>query len=142
MRNDEYFQEVRVANLVAGFAQFWRRSEIQRVVLARKLLEHDHVLGSVIAARVYESVLSEMMEHYGTVKSDFEEISLKLVRELERRAELATLGLQPRELELLWILRNKAVHGNPEFTGKKAELFVPGVEKVWRAWRMQKSKNL
>jgi hypothetical protein len=122
MRNDEYFQEVRVANLVKGFALFWRRSEVQRVVLARVLAEHDYVLGSVIAARVYESVLREMMEHYGMVKGDFEEINLNLVRELERRAELATLGLQPSELDALWRLRNKAVHAHSDFSVKKARI--------------------
>jgi hypothetical protein len=135
MRNDEYFQEVRVANLVAGFAQFWQRSEMQRVVLARQLLEHDHVLGSVIAARVYESVLQEMMEHCGMAKGVPEKVDLTLVRHLEGRPETLSLGLRRSQLVVLWRLRNEAVHGRLDFSVKKAELFQQGVEEVWRAWR-------
>jgi hypothetical protein len=135
MRNDEYFHEVRVANLLKGFALFWRRSEMQRVVFARVLAEQDYVLGSVIAARVYESLLQEMLEYYRMVRGDFGEINLRLVKELERRPELATLGLRQSELEALWKLRNEAVHGALDFTVKKAESFLQGVEEVWRVWR-------
>lgn len=141
MRNDEYFQEVRVGNVVAGFAQFWRRSEMQRVVLARKLLEHDHVLGSVIAARVYESLLREMMERCNILGSVPEKMDMKMVRQLEGRAQTASLGLHRGELEVLWRLRNEAVHGDLNFTVKKAGLFQPGVEEVLRAWRSRKSES-
>jgi hypothetical protein len=141
MRNDEYLQEVRLANLIAGLGQFWRRSEMQRVVFARMLLEHDHVLGSVIGARVYESVLREMMEYYGLLKGVFDKIDLTLVRQLERRSEIVSLGLRPSELEALWKLRHEAVHGYLGFTVKKAKLFEQGVEEVWRAWRKRSSKS-
>jgi hypothetical protein len=141
MRNDEYLQEVRLANLIAGLGRFWRRSEMQRIVFARVLVEHDYVLGSVIAARVYESVLREMMEYFGLLKGVFEKIDLTLVRELGRRSEIVSLGLRPSELEALWRLRSKAVHGNSDFTEKKAELFVQGVQEVWRAWRKRNPRG-
>lgn len=141
MRNDEYFHEVRLANLVAGLAQFWRRTETQRIVFARVLVEHDYVLGSVIAARIYESVLREMVDHYGMLKGVFARIDLALVRQLERQSEMVRLGLRPSELEALWKLRNEAVHGALDFTVKKAGLFLRGVEEVWRAWRKRSSKS-
>jgi hypothetical protein len=141
MRNDEYLLEVRVANLIAGLGRFWRRSEMQRIIFARVLIEHDHLLGAVIAARVYESVLREMMEYYGVLKGVFEKIDLTSVRQLERRSEFVSLGLRPTELEELWKLRNEAVHGYLGFTVEKAELLHQGVEKVCRAWRKRNSKS-
>jgi len=141
MCDDEYLQEVRLANLVAGLGRFWRRSEMQHIIFARVLVEQDHLLGSVIAARVYESVLKEMMEYYGMLKGVFAKIDLTLVRELERRSEIVILGLRPSELEALWKLRHEAVHGYLGFTPKKAELFEQGVEEVWRAWRKRSSKS-
>jgi hypothetical protein len=141
MHNDEYLQEARLANLVAGLGRFWRRSEMQRIVFARVLVEHDHLLGSVITARVYESVLREMMEYYGILRGVFGKIDLTLVRGLERRSEIVSLGLRPGELEALWKLRHEAVHGYLGFTPQKAKLFVQGVEEFWRAWRKRFSKS-
>lgn len=141
MRLDQYLQEIRLANVVDELGRFWQRSETQRVVFARMLIEYDHVLGSVIASRVYESVLQEIMECCGMVGSGFDKITLNLVGQLEHRAEVSSLGLRPSELGALWRLRNEAVHGELGFTEKKAKLFQQGVEEVWRAWRRRSPKG-
>ncbi|MGO8792773.1 MAG: hypothetical protein ACLQVL_36035 [Terriglobia bacterium] len=134
MQTDEYLCEVRVRNLAVGLAGFWRRTAMQRLVFARALLDWDYVVASVIAARLYESVLRELMTKFRIIKDGPQKIDLALVRELERRPEIATLGIQPGQLEALWRLRNKAVHGESDFTEKKAGLFVQKVDEVWRAW--------
>lgn len=75
------------------------------------------------------------------LKGVSQKIDLTLVRQLERRSEIVSLGLRPGQLEGLWGLRHKAVHGDLDFTLKKAELFEQGVEEVWRAWRERSSKG-
>jgi hypothetical protein len=141
MYGDEFFHETRLRNLLKGLEGFWRRTGMQRLIFARVVLERDHVLASVIFARVYESVLREMMEYHGLLKGVIQKIDLALVQQIERRSEIASLGLQQGQLEALWKLRNKAVHGELDFTLKKAELLGQGVEEVWRAWRKRTSRT-
>jgi hypothetical protein len=141
MRKDQYLQEIRLANVVAELGRFWQRSEMQRIVFARMLTEYDYVLGSVIAARVYESVLREMMEYYGILKGVSEQINLTMVRDLDRRSAIVSLGLRPGELEALWKLRHEAVHGYLGFTIQKAKLFEQGVAEVRQAWRKRSPKS-
>jgi hypothetical protein len=141
MYGDEYLQEVRIRNLVKGLRGFWRRTGMQRLILARALLDQDYTLASVIAARVYESVLREMMEYHGLVKGVIQKVRPPLVQQLERRSEIASLGLQEGQLERLWELRHKAVHGELDFTREKARTFEHEVEEVWRIWQKRCSKR-
>jgi hypothetical protein len=141
MYGDEFFHDIRLRNLVKGLEGFWRRTGMQRLIFARVFLERDYVLAAVIVARVYEPVLREMMEYYGLLKSVSQKIDLASVQQLERRSEIESLGFRQGELAALWKLRNKAVHGDLDFTPKKAGLFVQGVEQVWQAWRKRGSKT-
>lgn len=141
MYGDEFLHEVWLGNLVKGLRGVWRCTGMQRLIFARVLLDRDYVSASVIVARVYESVLQEIMEYHGLLKGAFQRINLTLVQQLECRSEITSLGLRQGELGALWKLRNKAVHGELDFTLKKAELFAQGVEEVWRAWRKRRSKS-
>jgi hypothetical protein len=141
MYGDEFFHEIRLRNLLKGLEGFWRRTGMQRLIFARVLLDRDYVLASVIAARVYESVLQEIMEYHGLLKGVIRKIDPTLLQQLERRSEIVSLGLRQGELAALWKLRNKAVHGELDFTPEKADLFEEGVEEVWRAWRKRRAKS-
>jgi len=140
MYQDDFLQKVRLRNLVKGLEGFWRRTGRERLILAGVLIDRDFVSSAVITARVYESVLREMMEYSGTTKGVFQKMNLALVRELEHRQQIVGLGLHAGQLEALWNLRHKAVHGELDFTVSKAALFQQGVEEVWQAWRKRTAK--
>ena len=135
IRNDEYLQETRISNLVSGLGRFWQRSGLQRIVLARSMLPHDYGLASLVAARIYESVLRDVGERLRICIDTPPATNKNLVLQLEGRLEVAKLGTKPGELTKLWEWRNDAVHANLNFTRDKAVVFVNRVEKLWRAWR-------
>jgi len=134
MRADEFLWQVRLKNLTKGLGGFWRKGQRERLLFASALIDHDFVLASVIAARVYESDLRALNQRCALISNDSQEMNLDLVRRLERSPQVASSGLRPGLLEILWKLRNKAVHGQADFTQKQAELFLQGVEEVWQAF--------
>jgi hypothetical protein len=135
MQTDEFLQEVRLANLVVGLGRFWRRTGLQRIALARVMLEHDFVVASVIGARMYESVLRDASERLRLARGVPQNIDKRLVDDLEGRPELDGLGLRKGELTALWKWRNGAVHAEPWFTREQAEMFVKRIGTLWQAWR-------
>ncbi len=135
IRNDEHLQETRISNLASGLGLFWKRTSLQRIVLARTVLPYDYGLAGLIAARILESVVRDLGRRLGIRDEISMTINIALVKMLERRPEVAKLGLKPGELTKLWEWRNDAVHAKLNFTRDKAEIFVKRVERLWHDWQ-------
>lgn len=135
IRKDEHVQETRISNLANGLGLFWHRTSLQRIVLARTMLPYDYGLAGLIAARIFESVIRDLGKRLGIRDDISMAINIALVKELELRPEVAKLGLKRGELTKLWEWRNGAVHAKLDFTRDKAEIFVEGVERLWRDWQ-------
>jgi hypothetical protein len=127
MWQDEKFQELRIRNLLSGLQL--KEEGSMYLVFARALLEHDYRLASVITAKVYESLISEIGQTWGLPPADGKERQTRsLVADIEGRGIPTRIGIGRGKL-LEWLrLRNRAVHETPEpLTRSEAQRFAGGV---------------
>lgn len=137
MNSDEFFQEVRLKNLARGFGSHWTRTDAQRLILSRVLLEHDFILAALIATRAFESIVFEIVARAAIQLDDFGESPDHLeylIRKIkEKRLALFKLDVRGDELDKWRKCRNHTVHPkslNNPMTLERARDFVRGVQKL------------
>lgn len=131
-REDRFFQELRLANLVAGLGQFWRGSDQQRLLLARTLLSQDFQLAALIAAWVYERILLWLADEHGVdtnVRKQGQTAGGAAAERLDRDAAVRSeCQLQVGDLPRWWGWRRLAVHGG--IAQPDTEKFVARVQEL------------
>ena len=140
MHQDNYFQEIRLNNLLESLGEHWSRTLRERLLLARALLRYDPVVAAVIVARCYEKIIRKVGDQVGCEIRIAKHPHIPVPKQLERLAK--NKEVRRREVSLadldLWGFRKDAVHGEEnrktgesrEISKRKAEKFLKGVEKL------------
>lgn len=69
MDQDQYFQELRLRNLMEGLGKLGPQSDQQRLLLARVIAGQDCLTAALIAARSCEGLVSELARRIGVYRS-------------------------------------------------------------------------
>lgn len=142
MYDDEYFQQLRLTNLLGGLPTMGHRTDRQRLLFARVLLEHDYLTAALIAASEYEATIREIAQRHRIHPSpkDKQTDVGSLVEKLERQQDvLRELDVPRGDLTKWWKWRSRAVHSNPPITQREANQLVREVARLcdaltkWRA---------
>jgi hypothetical protein len=138
MNKDEFFQEIRLRNLVEGFGSHWTRTDMQRLILGRVLLKHDSILAALIASQAFESVLFEIVRRVGIRSGNFDgkrdQLEYLVKRIAAKPSTLYKLRVKAHELDKWRRCRNDTVHPitcRAPMTSKRAKDFVRGVQKLY-----------
>ncbi len=127
MEQDEYFQELRLRNLVEGLGRLGPETDQQRLLFARVIVNHDHLTAALVTARLCESSVLEVAARLG-VKPNPKGGQTKfssLVEQLARQGgKLSPLGLSPADLHRWRDWRNDAVHPERQISKRDAQKFV------------------
>ena len=130
MHRDEHFQKVRLKNMVEGLGRHWERTERARLTLAEVLLEQDHVLAALVAARCFESWVKEKAreKRITTYRRGRKGELHDLVQKLEKQ----TSDVPPSvSLDELRKYRISAVHHfEPPISKNDARKLVTGVQEL------------
>lgn len=142
MRNDEFFHELRLRNLLEGLRKFPSPHQRERLLLAAAIIPHDHQTAALIAARALEGLLNELAKGLKTYPNPKPRQTRagNLVEQLDERPELRSIGLSAGDLRRLWDWRNNAVHGELDIKRTNAEEFVRRLRAIWKtlpAWPYQ-----
>jgi len=136
MHNDDFFREVRLRKLLDGFGRRWGRTDRERLVLAKVLLEHDHVLAALIAGRCYETTVRRIAERLrigpGNRKLRQGEFGA-LVDNVSRQREIVELPVTHDEMKRWQEARDDAVHCTEPVPKGTAEDLISGVERLSKA---------
>jgi hypothetical protein len=136
MYKDDFFREVRLHNLLEGFGRSWGRTDRERLVLAKVLLGHDHVLAALIAGRCYESTVRKIAERLrigpGNRKLRQGEFGA-LVDKVSRQREIVELPVTHDEMKIWQQSRDDAVHCTEPVPKGAAEDLILGVERLCKA---------
>jgi hypothetical protein len=135
MHRDKFFQEIRLKHLAEGFGSQWTRTDAQRLILARVVLEHDFVLAALIASRAFESVVFEICSRAG-LEPDANHHNLEyLIDKIKAKRTLPyRLEVSGKDLDEWRRCRNDTVHPESErgsITSKRARDFLRGVQKLY-----------
>jgi hypothetical protein len=101
MYQDGFFQQTRLANLLAGVGKYYRQAEDQRILLARAMLGMDFKVAAAITGKVYDALRKD-------VNAD----------------EFARMGIARGKLNDWRKQRNRAMHENPALSKREATEFV------------------
>ena len=144
----EKFHELRFRNLLSGL----KRDKIMhpqksiQLAFASALLEHDYALASAVAAKVYESLISEIGNDLKLPPARGWERSMRgLVHYVEEKGIETRIGIGRGRLRELLGLRNRAVHEDaPPYrplTRSDAQAFAQGVSELLSAWNNRPIRN-
>ena len=142
MDRDQYFQELRLRNLIDGLGRLVPKTDQQRLLLARVIVGHDYLTAALIAAQSCERLVSELarrIEVYPSRKegrSMFSAVIEALARQTPR---LGPFGLSDRDLYRWRRWRNDAVHSESQISKADAKRFVEEVDQAWRRLHPGKS---
>ncbi|MBI1817580.1 MAG: hypothetical protein HYR72_21600 [Deltaproteobacteria bacterium] len=123
MNGDAFFQETRLRNLVANLRLESGVSD--RLLFAKVLLDHEHVIAGVIAARAFEDLCRKIAIRLTIPDSKF---GYDLVRKIESPRNLRALGITRGDVSEPFRLRNDAVHG--DISHREARQLVELVERL------------
>ncbi len=129
MYRDEFFQEVRLANLLDGLGRHWQRTSAGRMLFARSFLKTDYEIAAAVTAKVYETLVHEVATSLG-IKSPILKVGQTrtgaLVDRLARQKKIEGLQADPKDFKRWWELRCNAVHevGEKGLTQAEAGKFV------------------
>jgi len=128
MHRDDYFQEVRLSNLVEGLGRHWQAIERQRLLFARVFVKQDYLAAAPIAARACETVIREIAGQLAIEpwprKRGQSEVGA-LAEKLDRHPKAAHLTAE--SFQALWSWRNDSVHSRRQIKKDHAERFVSEV---------------
>ena len=137
MFKDQYFQEIRLQNMLEGLGEHWGSTDREQLVLGRVMLKHDHLLATLVAARCYESVVRKIAEslQVSSERKEHEEDTLGyLISKLEAKSrKLSGLGISASDLQRWRICRNDVVHLRP-IARDRAKDIVVGVTNLWNRY--------
>jgi len=131
MHQDRAFQEIRLENMAESLGRHWEHSEGARLTLAEVLLNRDHVLAAIIAARCFEAKVVEMAEDLNITADGYrgEKKLHALVRKLGSQAGAVPEGVS---LDALRELRNTAVHNfDPPISKSEGRALIKGVRRLY-----------
>jgi len=139
MFRDDYFQELRFKNMLKGLQGNLKLTDLQHLVFARSLLEHDPLIAAAVAARPYDSLVHRIAKEFDIDESYLDEKSgerqrknnkqiIDELREKHRDRIFPKFGMTCGELDKWRVCRNRAVHENERPVEKnEADMFVKGV---------------
>ena len=139
MHQDNYFQEIRLNNLLESLGEHWSRTLRERLLLARALLRYDPVVAAVMVARCYEKIIREVGKRVGH-EICIGNQQMPVSKQLEILAgfdDVRRRRVSPGDLDL-WQFRNYAVHGkknresgeSEDISEARAKRFLEGVKKL------------
>ncbi|MGH7844422.1 MAG: hypothetical protein ACREQW_04520 [Candidatus Binatia bacterium] len=127
MHQDEFFQELIIDNLLGGGRLSFKAARgdrllWRRLLLARVLVKHDHVIAAQIAGRVYEELLRVFGKRCGlhVIGKKLWEIE----EELGEQPELQRFGVTAADLNRWRDWRNESAHVEKTIRENNARQFV------------------
>jgi hypothetical protein len=140
MDADEYFQEIRLRNLLGGLGWYRPDDDRQRLLFARVLIERDCLSGAGIATRVFETLLDRIASRLrigkeSLLRRESESVTGALVRDLDGRQEMRVLGVNSGDLLTWWGWRNGIIHPDRTVAPQDAREFVRKIDALWQAYK-------
>jgi len=143
MRNDEYFQEIRLRNLLGDFGGPSRQTHRYQVLFAKALLQMDYSVAALVAARYYEFAVRQMHRCLKLPQPSpppSQSRTGAMVDQLKKDSRLDSMGVDRKRLVKWWETRRQAVHEDYSVTEEKAKQFVNEMETLMRTlsrWQQQ-----
>lgn len=144
MRNDEYFQEIRLRNLLADFGGPSRQTHRYQILFAKALLQMDYSVAALIAARYYEVAVRQMHRYLKLPRPSpppGQSKTRAMVDQLKECFRLDSTGIDRNKVGVWWDTRNHAVHEDWLLKEAEAKQFVSDMEELMRTLSVWQQKH-
>jgi len=145
MYRDEHLQVVRLRNMLHDLGDVLARAngrrhriEIHRhLLLARALMEHDHISGALIAARAFEEIVNATTEDWEIQPREENRGRVVLtdrLDEIKHRGTYARLGVGDSDLDSWRAARNDIMHAASDWSKRRSEWLVEAISRLYADW--------